>query len=74
MRDHVKKALLRKARFDLTSAINEITLLAQRMIRRNGVSVQTQLADGLLSVMRDCVQLQQVLRNLIPNATEAMDG
>ncbi|MGY3288236.1 signal transduction histidine kinase [Bradyrhizobium sp. LM3.6] len=72
MRDHIKKAPLRKERFDLNSAINEVILLAQSVIRRNRVSVQTQLADGLLPVMGDCVQLQQVLLNLILNAAEAM--
>jgi signal transduction histidine kinase len=39
---------------------------------RNGVSVQTRLAEGLLSVLGDRVQLQQVLLNLILNAAEAM--
>lgn len=72
MRDHIKKAPLRKERFDLNSAINEVIVLAQSAIHRNSVSVQTRLADGLLPVMGDCVQLQQVLLNLILNAAEAM--
>jgi signal transduction histidine kinase len=72
MRDHIKKAPLRKERFDLNSATDEVILLAQSAIHRNGVSVQTRLSDGLLPVMGDCVQLQQVLLNLILNAAEAM--
>jgi signal transduction histidine kinase len=72
MRDHIKKAPLRKERFDLNSATNEVMVLAQSVIHRNGISVQTRLADRLLSVMGDCVQLQQVLLNLILNAAEAM--
>ncbi|MBR0697835.1 ATP-binding sensor histidine kinase [Bradyrhizobium lablabi] len=72
MRDHIKKAPLRKERFDLNSATREVIVLAQSVIHRNGVSVQTRLADGLLPVMGDCVQLQQVLLNLILNAAEAM--
>jgi signal transduction histidine kinase len=72
MRDHIKKAPLRKERFDLNSATNEVILLAQSVIRRNGVSVQTRLEERLLPVMGDCVQLQQVLLNLILNAAEAM--
>jgi signal transduction histidine kinase len=72
MRDHIKKAPLRKEHFDLNSATNEVIVLAQSVIHRNGVSVQTRLADGLLPVMGDCVQLQQVLLNLILNAAEAM--
>jgi signal transduction histidine kinase len=43
-------------------------------VNRNGVSVQTRLADGLLPVEGDRVQLQQVLLNLILNAAEAMDS
>jgi signal transduction histidine kinase len=38
----------------------------------NGVSVRTQLAEGLPRVQGDRVQLQQVLVNLIINAIEAM--
>jgi signal transduction histidine kinase len=72
MRDHIKKAPLRKERFDLNSATNEVILLAQSVIRRNGVSVQTRFADGPLPVLGDCIQLQQVMLNLILNAAEAM--
>jgi signal transduction histidine kinase len=72
MRDQVKKALPRKERFDLNAAINEVLVLAQSVTHRNGVSVQTRLADGLLPVLGDRVQLQQVLLNLILNAVEAM--
>jgi PAS domain S-box-containing protein len=72
MRDHVKKAPPRKERFDLNSAINEVFVLAQSVTQRNGVSVQTRFADGLLPVLGDRIQLQQVLMNLILNAAEAM--
>jgi PAS domain S-box-containing protein len=72
MRDHIKKAPLRKERFDLNSATTEVILLAQSVIRRNGVSVQTRFADGPLPVLGDCIQLQQVMLNLILNAAEAM--
>ncbi|MGY2849641.1 PAS domain S-box-containing protein [Bradyrhizobium sp. USDA 4509] len=74
MRDHIKKAPLRKERFDLNAAIDEVIVLAQSVVHRNGVSVDTRLADELLPVMGDCVQLQQVLLNLILNAVEAMSS
>jgi signal transduction histidine kinase len=74
MRDHIKKAPPRKERFDLNAATNEVIVLAQSVIHRNGVSVQIRLADGSLPVMGDCVQLQQVLLNLILNAAEAMSS
>jgi len=46
--------------------------LAQSVTHRNRVAVQTRLADGLVPVLGDRVQLQQVLLNLILNAAEAM--
>ena len=72
IRDHIKKAPPRKEHFDLNEAINEVIVLARSAIIKNGVSVQTRLAEGLLPVHGDRVQLQQVVLNLILNAVEAM--
>jgi signal transduction histidine kinase len=72
IREQIKKAPLRKERFDLNAAINEVIVLAQSVTLRDGVSVETRLADGLLLVLGDRVQLQQVLLNLVLNAVEAM--
>ena len=72
IRDHIKKAPPRKERFDLNEAINEVIVLARSAIIKNGVSVQTRLAEGLPPVHGDRVQLQQVVLNLILNAVEAM--
>jgi len=72
VREHMKKAPLRKVRFDLNAAINEVIALARSAIIKNGVSVQTRLADRLFPVHADRVQLQQVVLNLILNAAEAM--
>jgi signal transduction histidine kinase len=72
IREQIKKAPPRKERFDLNAAIIEVIVLAQSVTLRNGVSVQTRLAKGLLPVLGDRVQLQQVLLNLVLNAAEAM--
>jgi len=72
IREQIKKAPPRKERFDLNAAINEVIILARSATNRNGVSVQTQLSAGLVPVLGDRVQLQQVLLNLILNAAEAM--
>src|SRR5262249_22088944 len=72
IREQIQKAPPRKERFDLNVAINEVIVLAQSVIFRNGVAVQTRLAGALLPVLGDRVQLQQVLLNLILNAAEAM--
>jgi PAS domain S-box-containing protein len=74
MREHIKKAPPRKERFDLNAAINEVIVLARSATDRTGVSVQTRLAQGLLAVLGDRIQLQQVLLNLILNAAEAMSS
>jgi C4-dicarboxylate-specific signal transduction histidine kinase len=59
IRDHIRKAPRRKARFDLNRAIDEAIVLRRSAITKNGVSVQTRLADGLFPVQGDRVQLQQ---------------
>lgn len=41
---------------------------------KNGISVQTQLAEGLPLIQGDRVQLQQVVLNLVINAVEAMSA
>ena len=70
----VKKAPPRKDRVDINEAIREVIELTRGEAVKNGVSVQTQLADGLPLIEGDRVQLQQVILNLIINAIEAMSG
>jgi PAS domain S-box-containing protein len=72
IREQIKKAPPRKECFDLNVAINEVIVLSRSVTLRNGVSVQARLAEGILAVPGDRVQLQQVLLNLILNAAEAM--
>jgi PAS domain S-box-containing protein len=74
IREQIKKAPPRKECFDLKAAIDEVIVLARSATLRNGVSVQARLAEGLLPVLGDRVQLQQVLLNLILNAAEAMSS
>ena len=72
IRDQIKKAPPRRDRFDLNKAINEVVALARSALTENEVSVQTRLAEGVLPVQGDRVQVQQVTLNLILNAVEAM--
>lgn len=72
IRDHIRKAPPRKSRFDLNDAIDEVIGLARSAITTNGVTIRTGLAEALVPVEGDRVQLQQVVLNLILNAVEAM--
>jgi PAS domain S-box-containing protein len=71
---HTKKAPPRKDRFDLNQAVTEVIELARSAITKHGVSLQMRLAEELFAVQGDCVQLQQVILNLILNAIEAMSS
>jgi PAS domain S-box-containing protein len=74
VRDLIRKAPPRKDGLEINEAIIEVIALARSEVVKNGVSVQTQLADGLPFIQGDRVQLQQVILNLIINAVEAMSG
>jgi NO-binding membrane sensor protein with MHYT domain/signal transduction histidine kinase len=68
----IKKAPPRKDLLEINGAVREVIGLTRGEAARNGVSVRTELADGLPFVEGDRVQLQQVILNLIINAFEAM--
>ena len=74
IRDLIKKAPPRKDSVDINEAIREVIELTRGEAVKTGVSVRTQLADGLPLIHGDRVQLQQVNLNLIINAIEAMGG
>jgi len=68
----IKKVPARTDRFDIDDAIMDIVALTRGELSSNGVSLQTQFAQGLPLIQGDRVQLQQVILNLIVNAIEAM--
>jgi PAS domain S-box-containing protein len=70
----IKKAPPRKDAFEINRTILECIGLIRGEIVKNGVSVQTQLAEGLPLIQGDRVQLQQVILNLIINAVEALSS
>src|SRR5712675_714679 len=74
IRNQIKRAPPRKMRFGLNEAVNEVIVMVQSAITKNGISFSTRLMDGLVPVQGDRVQLQQVLVNLILNAVEAMSS
>jgi PAS domain S-box-containing protein len=70
----IQKAPPRKDDVAINDAILEVVALTHGEAMKNGVSVRTQLAEGLPPIEGDRVQLQQVILNLIVNAIEAMSG
>jgi PAS domain S-box-containing protein len=59
---------------DLNEATREVLALSLSELQRNRVIVLQELANGLPLVAGDRVQLQQVILNLIRNASDAMSA
>ena len=57
---------------DLNEAARDVIALSSNDLQRNRVILQVELADGLPFVTGDRVQLQQVILNLLRNASDAM--
>jgi PAS domain S-box-containing protein len=74
IRDLIKKAPPRRDILLINEAIREVIELTRGEAVKHGVSVQSELAEGLPLLQGDRVQLQQVLLNLVINAVEAMSG
>ena len=68
----IKKTPQQKEPFEINEAIQEVLILAQGELRKNGISVVLRLGEGLPHLEGDRTQLQQVMLNLINNAVQAM--
>ena len=71
------RALFSKREFtleplDLNEATREVIALSSNDLQRNRVILQSELAEGLPTVTGDRIQLQQVILNLLRNASDAM--
>jgi signal transduction histidine kinase len=74
--DHVR-LLYQKGRpqlklVDVNEVIAEMLVMLRNQANHHSVTMRTDLAEGLPTVMADRVQLQQVLMNLMLNGIEAM--
>ncbi|HMI56309.1 MAG TPA: PAS domain S-box protein, partial [Gemmatimonadaceae bacterium] len=72
------RALFSKKEFtleplDLNEATREVIALSLSDLQRHRVILQSELADDLPIITGDRIQLQQVILNLLRNASEAMD-
>jgi PAS domain S-box-containing protein len=59
---------------DLNEAAQEVIALSLSELQRNRVILRAEFADGLPVVTGDRVQLQQVILNLLKNASDAMSA
>lgn len=59
---------------DLNEAIREVIALSRSELQRSQIVSRVELAEDLPPVTGDRVQLQQVILNLLLNASEAMSG
>ena len=59
---------------DLNEITHEVIALLRNELQRNHVKVQFEIANDLPPVTADRIQLQQVILNLVQNASDAMDG
>jgi PAS domain S-box-containing protein len=71
------RALFTKREFtleptDLNDAAREVMALSMSDLQRSQVSVQSEFADDVPLVTGDRIQLQQVILNLVRNASDAM--
>ncbi|WP_027135454.1 ATP-binding response regulator [Geminicoccus roseus] len=72
IRGMVRNSAVEPAAIQINELVNDILVLTRGEVRRQWVTVETDLASGLPAVTGDRVQLQQVVLNLIINAVEAM--
>ena len=72
IRAMLKKGVRDRSVTNLNELIRDVTRFTQGQFQRHGVSIRSELANDLPSVMADPIQLQQVILNLFMNAAEAM--
>src|SRR6202790_3188920 len=68
------KTEIEKGRLDVNDVVREIIALVQRELIVHRVSLRTEFAPALPTILGDRVQLQQVIINLVMNGIEAMQS
>ena len=72
IRAMLKKGDQKRTPLNINGLIYDVMHLTQGQFQRHGVSIRSELADDLPSILADRIQLQQVILNLFVNAAEAM--
>jgi two-component system sensor histidine kinase TtrS len=74
LRTYVQKESPQMTVADLNPLINEIMVLMQPNFKGQGIELHLELAEPLPKVMVSCIEIQQVLVNLVQNAVDAMQN
>ena len=72
LRNFVRRGDLEQSTSSLENVIRDATRLVEHEARQARISLVLQIADNLPAVTIDAVQIQQVVLNLIRNATQAI--
>ena len=67
-----RRSDIEKVPLDVNDVVREAIVLVQRELISHLVSLRTELAPALATILGDRVQLQQVIINLVMNGIEAM--
>jgi PAS domain S-box-containing protein len=68
------KSDIEKAPLDINDVVREVVALVQHELISHQVSLRTEFASALPTILGDRVQLQQVIINLVMNGIEAMQS
>ena len=74
IRGFLKRTVPARALVSVNGVARDVLALVSEELRRHHIELSLELAPTLPPIHGDCIQLQQVLLNLIKNAIEAMEG
>ena len=74
LRSMLRSEAPRRAPVDLNVAVEEVLRLVQFELKEKDITLALELQPGLPPVLGDRVQLQQIVLNLLINASDAVEG
>lgn len=74
MRNFVRPGATQVSRVELADLVREVCDLCRPQLEQMNVQLAVEIAPGPTSIAADAVEIQQVLVNLVQNATQALDA